>query len=81
MQCGIPVITSNTSSLSEVIGDGGFMVDPLNVSDLADKMLLLLTDDQTRKENIRYNLARCRQFSWEKCAQQTLKVYEEVCKT
>lgn len=79
MQCGTPVITSNTSSLPEVIGDGGFMVDPLDIQDLTEKMLQLLTDDQTRKENIRYNLARSQQFSWKKCAKQTLEVYEDIC--
>jgi glycosyltransferase involved in cell wall biosynthesis len=79
MQCGIPVITSNTSSLPEIIGAGGIMVDPLDVHDLVDKMSLLLMDDQARRENIRYNLSRCTFFSWEKCAQQTAEVYEEVC--
>jgi glycosyltransferase involved in cell wall biosynthesis len=78
MQCGIPVITSNTSSLPEIIGNGGIMVDPLDIQDLADKMSLLLTDNQSRQDNIRYNLSRCQQFSWEKCARQTAEVYEEI---
>jgi len=79
MQCGIPVITSNTSSLPEIMGDSGIMVDPLDIDDLADKMSLLLTDDQLRRENIRYNLSRSRQFSWEKCAQQTTEIFKDVC--
>lgn len=79
MQCGTPVITSNMSSLPEIVGDGGIMVDPLDVAGLAEKMTKLLSDDQVRKENIRYNLSRCQQFSWEKCAQQTIEVYKEVC--
>lgn len=78
MQCGTPVITSNTSSLPEITGEGGIMVDPLNVEDLAEKITLLVSDDHLRQENIRYNLSRCQLFSWEKCAQQTAEAYEEV---
>jgi len=78
MQCGIPVITSNTSSLPEIMGDEGIMVDPNDIPDLVDKMNLLLTDDKARRENILYNLSRCQQFSWDKCAHQTMKIYEEV---
>jgi len=78
MQCGVPVITSNTSSLPEIVGEGGAMVSPYNVQELADMMSLLLSDDNLRKENIRYGLSRAQMFSWEKCAQQTQKVYDEI---
>jgi glycosyltransferase involved in cell wall biosynthesis len=79
MQCGTPVITSNTSSLPEIIGDSGIMVDPLDIADLAEKMTQLISDDHLREENIRYNRSRCQHFSWEKCAQKTVEIYEEVC--
>ena len=80
MQCGIPVITANTSSLPEIVGDGGIMVSPYDIHGLADMMFQLLSDDNLRKENIRYGLSRAQMFSWEKCAQQTQEVYEEVGK-
>jgi len=79
MQCGTPVITTNVSSLPEIVGEGGCMVDPSDVTGLAEKITGLISDETIRAENIRYNLLRCQQFSWEKCAQQTAEVYEEVC--
>lgn len=81
MQCGIPVITSDTSSLPEIMGEGGIMVNPLDIRELADKISLLLNDDQERKENIRYNLARAKLFSWDRCACETTRVYEEISTT
>jgi glycosyltransferase involved in cell wall biosynthesis len=78
MQCGTPVITSNTSSLPEIVGRGGIMVDPRDVQGLAKKIHLLVSDENARAENSRYNLLQCRKFSWEKCAAQTLEVYREV---
>lgn len=79
MQCGTPVITSSTSSLPEIVGEGGIMVDPKDVIGLGEKINMLGGDMNARKENSRYNLSRCREFSWEKCAWQTLEVYREVC--
>lgn len=78
MQCGVPVITSNTSSLPEIVGERGVMVNPHDIHGLADMMFHLLSDDNFRKENIRYGLSRAQMFSWEKCAQQTQEVYNEV---
>lgn len=78
MQCGVPVITSNTSSLPEIVGEKGVMVNPNDVQELAIQMDLLISDEGLRKENIRYGLSRAQMFSWEKCAQQTQAVYESV---
>jgi glycosyltransferase involved in cell wall biosynthesis len=78
MVCGTPVITSNTSSLPEVVGDAGIMVDPYDVDGLADAMYDVLTNDGLREEMIKKGLERTKRFSWEKCARETLKVYEEV---
>lgn len=79
MQCGTPVITSNISSLPEIVGDGGIMVDPLDIVGLAEKITLIISDENLRQENIQYNLSQCQRFSWEKCAEQTYALYEEVC--
>jgi glycosyltransferase involved in cell wall biosynthesis len=78
MQCGVPVITSNTSSLPEIVGENGAMVSPYDVQGLVDLMSALLIDPHLREENIRNGLSRAKMFSWEKCAQQTRDVYEEL---
>jgi len=78
MACGTPVITSNTSSLPEVVGDAGIMVDPYDVDGLADAMHEVLTDEGLRANMIKKGLERAEMFSWEKCARETLEVYEEV---
>jgi glycosyltransferase involved in cell wall biosynthesis len=78
MQCGTPVITSNTSSLPEVVGDAGIMVNPYDVDELANKMYEVLTNDGLREELSKKGLERAKLFSWKKCAEEHLKVYEEV---
>ncbi|AEK19266.1 glycosyl transferase group 1 [Methanococcus maripaludis X1] len=78
MQCGTPVITSNTSSLPEVVGDAGIMINPYDVDELANKMYEVLTNEKLRKEMSKKGLERAKLFSWKKCAEEHLKVYEEV---
>lgn len=78
MACGTPVITSNTSSLPEVVGDAGIMVDPYDVDGLADAMYEVLSIDGLREDMIKKGLERAKMFSWKKCAMETLKVYEGV---
>lgn len=78
MACGTPVITSNTSSLPEVVGDAGIMVDPCDVDGLTQTMCDVLTNDGLREDMIKKGLERAKMFTWEKCARETLKVYEEV---
>jgi glycosyltransferase involved in cell wall biosynthesis len=78
MQCGVPVITSNTSSLPEIVGEGGAMVNPHDIQGLADMMYDMLSNDNLRKQNIMYGLSRAKMFTWEKCAQETQKVFDEV---
>lgn len=80
MQCGCPVITSNTSSLPEVVGNAGIMVDPNNIDELARQMQRVLTDKKQRQSMIKEGLKQAKKFSWEKCARETLKVYKEVLK-
>ena len=78
MACGCPVITSNTSSLPEVIGDAGIIVNPYDVDALADAMYKSLSNDGLREDMFKRGLERAKMFSWEKCARETLEVYEEV---
>ena len=78
--CGVPVITSNTSSLPEVAGDAALLVDPLDVDAIAAAMQRLVTDDALRAELARRGLENVKRFSWEKCARETLAVLESVGK-
>jgi glycosyltransferase involved in cell wall biosynthesis len=67
MQSGTPVITSNTSSLPEVVGDAGIMLDPHDVEGLADAMYRVISDENLRKEMIAKGLEQAKKFSWENC--------------
>lgn len=78
MACGCPVITSNTSSLPEVVGDAGIMVDPYDIDGLAKAMHEVLSNNKFRNNMIKKGLERAKMFSWERCARETLCVYEKV---
>jgi glycosyltransferase involved in cell wall biosynthesis len=80
MACGCPVITSNTSSLPEVVGDAGIMVNPYHVEEIARAIDLVLSNENLRREMIEKGLKQAQKFSWRKTAEETLKVYEEVYK-
>jgi len=78
MACGTPVITSNTSSLPEVVGDAGIMLDPNDVDSFARAIYRVLTNEDLREDMIERGLKRAKKFSWERCAKETLDVYKEV---
>ena len=78
MACGCPVVTSNTSSLPEVVGEAGIMVDPYDIYSLAQAIRQVLTDDKLRDDMIRKGLEQAKKFSWEETARETMKVYEKV---
>jgi glycosyltransferase involved in cell wall biosynthesis len=77
-ECGVPVITSNTSSLPEVAGDAALLVDPHDVDAIADAMYRLVTDPELSAELRRRGHENVKRFSWEKCARETLAVLESV---
>lgn len=78
MACGTPVIASNASSLPEVVGDAGLLIDPHDAAGLAEAMAALLDDERLRKGLGQRGFERARRFSWEETARETLKVYQEV---
>jgi alpha-1,3-rhamnosyl/mannosyltransferase len=78
MACGAPVLASNTSSLPEVIGDAGLLVDPHEVSAIAAALARLIDDEQLRADLKQRGLARAAQFSWEHTARLTLAAYHAV---
>jgi glycosyltransferase involved in cell wall biosynthesis len=78
MSCGTPVITSKISSMPEVAGKAGLLIDPLDSDELAWAIYKLLTDTELKNRMRAAGLERAALFSWEKTAQQTLEVYEET---
>ena len=75
MACGTPVITSNTTSLPEVVGDAALLVDPSDADQLCEAMSIILSHHSLREVLSRRGLERAAQFSWERCADQTVEVY------
>jgi len=78
MQCGLPVISSKTSSLPEVVGDAGISVDPLDKEEISQAMLSLLENRELRRRLVRKGLERAAQFSWRRCAEQTVDGYNKA---
>ena len=78
MQCGTPVISSNSTSLPEVVGDAGILVDPKDQDQLCQAMLDILNDDTLRETLKQKGLERAKQFSWEKCANETVEIYKKI---
>jgi len=78
MECGIPVITSNISSMPEVAGGSALLVDPNNIQEIVEKMNDIVNSRILRKQLIESGLKRVKQFSWILTARQTLKVYNEI---
>ena len=66
MACGTPVVTANTSSLPEVVGDAALLVDPRDTAALADALVRVVSDDALAKTLRARGLARARHFSWER---------------
>ena len=78
MACGCPVVTANTSSLPEVVGEAGIMVNPYDTRSLVQAMRRVLTDDKLRDNMVRKGLEQSKKFSWEKTAELTLQVYNKI---
>lgn len=80
MKCGAPVIVGNRTSLPEVVGDAGILVDPFDPDAIAAAMSKLISDSNLRTELIARGLERAELFDWQETARQTLAVYERaVC--
>jgi glycosyltransferase involved in cell wall biosynthesis len=77
MCSGCPVVTSNTSSLPEVVGEAGIMVSPTDTGGWVEAMRRVLSNRELRSEMITKGLEQSRKFSWDKTAQQTLEVYRK----
>lgn len=77
MACGTPVIVSNTSSLPEVTGDCGIMVDPFDTEDIAEALLKILDPEEARRQS-EAGVEQAKKFSWDTGAHQLLRIFEEL---
>jgi glycosyltransferase involved in cell wall biosynthesis len=78
MKCGVPVVAGNRTSLVEVVGDAGILVDPLDTDAIASGLSQVLGDEDLREELGSRGLERSRLFNWRATAKRTLEVYERA---
>ena len=78
MACGVPVVTSRTSSLGELAGDAGLLVDPRSEEDIAQAIARLIADPSTRAEYTDRSRQRATQFQWSETARLTAQAYTDI---
>jgi len=76
--CGLPVITSDNTSLKETAGDAAFFIDPFSVEDIVRGMTSLASAPARRRSMVSKGFKQLKNFSWKEAAKETLKVYEEA---
>ena len=78
MACGIPVLTSNVSSLPEVGGEAAYYVNPESLDEIKQGIDKLMQDQALQKDLIAKGFEQVKKFSWEKCAKETYNLYQEL---
>jgi len=78
MACGTPAVTSNTTSLPEVVGDAALLVDPEDPAAIADAIMAVLSDPVLADDLSRRGRERAKQFTWGNAAVETLQVYRNA---
>ena len=80
MQCGVATVTSNNSSLPEVVGDAGILLDPTDEDKLSETMWKFYSDEDFRKIYAKKAIERSKEFSWENTLAQHISIYEQILK-
>lgn len=78
MACGTPVVSSNTSSLPEVLENAAHYFDPKNHNEMAEKMYQVITNQELKQNLVEKGFQQVEKYSWQKCAKKTLNVYKEA---
>jgi glycosyltransferase involved in cell wall biosynthesis len=78
MACGTPVVVADRSSLPEVVGEAGLLVNPDDVDSIAQALARALTEEPLRAHMRTLGLAQASRFSWKHAAEETLAVYRKV---
>ncbi len=80
MACGTPVITSNVSSMPEVGGEAALYVDPEDGKEITTRVREVMESKETRENMIKKGFIQAKKFSWQKCAKETMNVYQKLVK-
>jgi glycosyltransferase involved in cell wall biosynthesis len=80
MACGVPVITSNTSSMPEIAGNAAILIDPYKPEEITAAMIKVFNDDNLRTAMIKDGIVQAAKFSWKAMAEDVLKIYTETGK-
>ena len=78
MACGAPIITSNTSSLPEVVGDAALLIDPHNSGELSGAITRILENKQLQEELRQKGYERVKEYTWSASAHKMLSVYQKL---
>ena len=78
MSSRIPVVTSNRTSIPEIVGDSGICLDPFDIESFTSWMYDILSNKDIRAEFAQNAFFRSKMFSWKKCAIETMNVYKEL---
>lgn len=78
MKCNAPVITSNTSSMAEIVTNNDFLFDPYNVEEMADLIKKSFLDPKFYEDQKEFSMKKSKNFSWELCAEKVLTQFEKV---
>lgn len=80
MKCGCPVVSSNCSSIPEVVGSAGVLVNPFSIKEIAESILVIIKNEKRRYLLIKKGFLQSKKFDWKKFAKQTIKLYEKTVK-
>jgi glycosyltransferase involved in cell wall biosynthesis len=78
LACGIPTVTSNTSSIPEVVGDAALLINPMNEIEIARAIEMLLSDSKLREDLSRRSILQAARFTWQKTADLTVEGYKRA---
>jgi glycosyltransferase involved in cell wall biosynthesis len=78
MRCEVPIITSNTSSMPEIVADAALICDPFDANSIANAITTLYNNKELQQRLIAKSLKRSKLFTWKENADQTIKIYESV---
>lgn len=81
MACGCPILTANTCAPPEVVGDAALLVDPLDVTAIAEGMYAMLSNPEARQAYVARGLERVKGFGWERCASEVLSLFESLAQS
>lgn len=78
MCCGTPVVVSDSSSLSEVVGDAGVYVDPTEIESISNGIIQVMNDSKLREKLIKKGYEQSKKFSWDNAASQVVDIYHQI---